>query len=66
MIKAREIDRFEEAHSIGRTRSAGPGSPGKYDWDGFHMALFKRVYTGGFPLQQRELVSEMQESRTLT
>ena len=61
MITAREIDRFEEAHSIGRTRNAGPGSPGKYDWDGFHMALFKRVYTGGFPLQQRELVSEMQE-----
>jgi hypothetical protein len=61
MITAREIDRFEEAHSIGRTRSAGPGSPGKYDWEGFHIALFKRIYTGGFPLQQRDLVLEMQE-----
>ena len=61
MITAREIDRFEEVHGIGRTRNAGPGAPGKYDWDGFHMALFKRIYVGGFPLQHRELVSEMQE-----
>ena len=61
MITAREIDRFEEVHGIGRTRSAGPGAPGRYDWEGFHMALFKRIYTGGFPLQQRDLVVEMQE-----
>lgn len=61
MITAREIDRFEEANGIGRSRSAGPGAPGKYDWEGFHIALFKRVYTGGFPAQQRDLVSEMQE-----
>ena len=61
MITAREIDRFEEVNGIGRTRSAGPGAPGKYDWEGFHIALFKRIYTGGFPLQQRDLVSEMQE-----
>ena len=45
----------------GRNRSAGPGAPGKYDWEGFHMALFKRIYTGGFPAQQRDLVFEMQE-----
>ena len=32
MITSKEIDRFEEAHSIGRTRSAGPGTPTKYDW----------------------------------
>jgi len=61
MITAREIDRFEEANGIGRTRSAGPGAPGRYDWEGFHMALFKRIYTGGFPAQQRDLVLEMQE-----
>ncbi|MDT8858509.1 hypothetical protein RNZ50_26495 [Paracoccaceae bacterium Fryx2] len=61
MITAREIDRFEDAHGIGRTRNAGPGAPGRYDWEGFHMALFKRIYTGGFPLQQRDLVIEMQE-----
>lgn len=61
MITAREIDCFEETPGIGRTRSAGPGAPGRYDWDGFHMALFKRVYTGGFPLRQSDLVSEMQE-----
>ena len=61
MITAKEIDRFEEAHSIGRTRSAGPGSPTKYDWEAFHFALFKRIFQRGFPTQQRELVVEMQE-----
>ncbi|SEO09423.1 hypothetical protein SAMN05216227_104617 [Pseudorhodobacter antarcticus] len=61
MITAREIDRFEDVNGIGRTRHAGPGAPGRYDWEGFHMALFKRIYTGGFPLQQRDLVLEMQE-----
>ncbi len=61
MITADEIERFEQAHEINRSRSAGPGAPGQYDQDGFHIALFKRVYVGGFPLQQMELVSEMQE-----
>ena len=61
MITAREIDRFEEAHGIGRTRNVGPGAPTKYDWDGFYVALLKRVYTGGFPVRQRDLVIEMQE-----
>ncbi len=61
MITSKEIDRFEEAHSISRTRSAGPGSPTKYDWEAFHFALFKRIFQRGFPTQQRELVLEMQE-----
>ena len=61
MITSKEIDRFEEAHNIGRTRSAGPGTPTKYDWEAFHFALFKRIFQRGFPLQQRELVLEMQE-----
>ena len=61
MITSKEIDRFEEAHSIGRNRSAGPGTPTKYDWEAFHFALFKRIFQRGFPLQQRELVLEMQE-----
>ena len=61
MITAKEIDRFEEAHSIARTRSAGPGTPTKYDWEAFHFALFKRIFQRGFPTQQRELVAEMQE-----
>ena len=61
MITAREIDRFAEAHGIGRTRNGGPGAPRKYDWDGFYVALFKRHYTDGFPIQMRDLVSGMQE-----
>jgi len=60
MITAREIERFEEAHGTGRGRNAGPGSPSRYDWEGFHLALFKRVYTEGFPAQQKELIDEMQ------
>ena len=61
MITAREIDRFEEANGIGRASNAGPGAPGRYDWEGFHMALFKRIYSEKFLLQQRDLVVEMQE-----
>ena len=61
MITSKEIDRFEEAHSISRARSAGPGTPTKYDWEAFHFALFKRIFQRGFPTQQRELVLEMQE-----
>ena len=61
MITAKEINRFEEAHSISHARSAGPGTPTKYDWEAFHFALFKRIFQRGFPTQQRELVLEMQE-----
>ncbi len=61
MITAREIDRFEEAHGIGRTRNVGPGAPTKYDWDGFYVALIKRLYAEGLPIRQRDLVIEMQE-----
>ena len=61
MITAKEIDRFEEDHGIGRTRSVGPGAPLKYDWDGFYVAVLKRIYSNGFPARQRDLVVEMQE-----
>jgi len=60
MIIAKEIDRFEEDHGIGRTRSVGPGAPLKYDWDGFYIAVLKRLYAEGFPARQRDLVVEMQ------
>jgi hypothetical protein len=61
MITAKEIDRFEEDHGIGRTRSVGPGAPLKYDWDGFYIAVLKRLYAEGFPTRQRDLVVEMQQ-----
>ena len=61
MITAKEIDRFEEDHGIGRTRTVGPGAPLKYDWDGFYIAVLKRLYAIGFPARQRDLVVEMQE-----
>ena len=52
---------FEEAHGIGRTSNVGPGAPTKYDWDGFYVALIKRLYAEGLPIRQRDLVIEMQE-----
>ena len=61
MITSKEIDRFEEAHCIGRTRSVGPGAPLKYDRYGFYIAVLKRIYSCGFPARQRDLVVEMQE-----
>ena len=61
LITAREIDRFEDAHGIGRTRSAGPGAPGRYDWDGFYVAVMKRIHERGFPARQSDLIAEMQE-----
>ena len=61
MITAKEIDRFEEDHGIGRTRSVGPRAPLKYHWDGFYIAVLKRIYANGFPALKRDLVVEMQE-----
>ncbi len=57
LITAEEVERFEEVHGIGRSRgrgNAGPGLPPRYDWDGFYVAVFKRLYTLGFPTRQRE------------
>ena len=61
MITADEIERFEQAHEINRTRSAGPGAPGRYDWDGFHIAVMKRIHNHGLPATQTALIVEMQE-----
>lgn len=61
LITAREIDRFECAHEINRARSAGPGAPNKYDWDGFYIALMKRIHDQGLPATQSALIVEMQE-----
>ena len=61
MITAEEIERFEQAHEINRARSAGPGAPGRYDWDGFHIAVMKRIHNHGLPTTQTALIVEMQE-----
>ena len=42
LITAREIDRFEEAQGIGRSKQPGPRAPTKYDWDAFYSAVLKR------------------------
>jgi hypothetical protein len=64
LMTAEEVEKFEVLHDLGRGRSrgyAGPGLPPRFDWDGFYVAVFKRLYTHGFPTKQRELVLEMQE-----
>ena len=61
MITADEIERFEQTHEINRTRSAGPGVQGRYDWDGFHVAVMKRIHDRGLPATQTALIVEMQE-----
>jgi hypothetical protein len=61
MITASEIDRFEVAHGISRRAHVGPGAPSRYDWDGFYIALVKRLFTQGLPPRQKDLIDEMQE-----
>ena len=61
MITADEMERFERDHEINCTRSAGPGVQGRYDWDGFHVAVMKRVHDRGLPATQTALIVEMQE-----
>ena len=61
IITAKEIDRFDEDHGIGRTLTVGPGALLKYDWDGFYIAVLKRIYSNDFPARQCGLVVEMQE-----
>jgi hypothetical protein len=52
---------FEQTHEINRTWSAGPGVQGRYDWDGFHVAVMKRIHDRGLPATQTALIVEMQE-----
>lgn len=59
LITTRELEQFEEAHSLTR-RVAPGGGASRYDWDGFYTALIRRIHDNGLPDTQRELVSEMQ------
>lgn len=61
LITRAEILRFEDEHEIVRSRLAGAGAPPRYDWERFQMALFKRLFHGGMPASQKDLIDEMQE-----
>jgi hypothetical protein len=61
MITSAEVERFENAHGIGRGRASGPGAPARYDWDRFYVALIRRLFNDGMPATLRDLVREMQE-----
>ena len=61
VVSADEIERFEATHEIVRRAHSGPGTPSKYDWDGFYVALIRRVHLDGIPERQKELIAEMQE-----
>jgi hypothetical protein len=61
MMTADEIEHFHQAYEINRTRSAGSGALGRYDWNGFHVALMKRFHHHGLSAIQTALIVEMHE-----
>jgi hypothetical protein len=61
VISADEIERFEATHEISRKLHSGPGTPSKYDWDGFYVELIRRVHLDGIPERQKDLIAEMQD-----
>jgi len=58
MLLADGLARFEEEHGMFR-RVGTPPARG-HDWDGFYGALILRIFRGGLPEKQAELVDEMQ------
>lgn len=61
LITRAEMLRFEDEHEISRSRLSGAGAPPRYDWERFQMVLFKRLFHGGMPASQKDLIVEMQE-----
>jgi hypothetical protein len=61
LITRTEVLRFEDDHDIVRSRLSGAGAPPRYDWERFQMVLFKRLFHGGMPASQKDLIDEMQE-----
>lgn len=61
LITRSEMLRFEEEHEIVRPRLSVGGAPQRYDWERFQMVLFKRLFHGGMPASQKDLIDEMQE-----
>lgn len=68
LISRREIMRFEAAHELitmqerqAASRRSGPGRPAAHDWDGFYIALCKRIHEFGLPERQADLIRDMQE-----
>ncbi len=60
-ITRAETLRFEDEHEIARSRLSGAGAPPRYDWERFQLVLFKRLFHGGMPASQKDLIEEMQE-----
>jgi hypothetical protein len=61
LMRACEVERFENAHGFARPRGSGPGAPPRYDWDRFYVALIRGLFHDGMPESLRVLVGEMQE-----
>lgn len=59
LLLADALARFEEEHGV--FRRIGAGTARGYDWEGFYGAMILRIFRGGLPEKQADLVSEMQD-----
>jgi hypothetical protein len=59
LIKAAEVERFEDENNLVRRVVSGPGAQSRYDWDGFYCEIICRVHNKGLPEKQKDLIDEM-------
>lgn len=57
MIKADEVERFEDDHGLSKRQRGG--SAARWDWEAFWLQVTCRIHNHGLPETQRELVLEM-------
>ena len=68
LLTRKAVDRFEAKNELfaanaapAAARRGGPGRPSQHDWDGFYVALCKRIHDQGLPQTQAELIRAMQD-----
>lgn len=68
LLTRKEVDRFEMKNELfaggaapARGSRAGHGRPSQHDWEGFYVALCKRIHEQGLPRTQAELIRAMQD-----
>lgn len=59
VLSAACVARFEEEHGV--FRRVNPNASKGHDWEGFYGALILRLFRGGLPEKQADLVGEMQD-----
>jgi hypothetical protein len=61
MLKADEVQKFEDERDLLRHPVASPGSAPRYDWEAVYIMLFCRFNDRGMPATQAELITEVQD-----